>query len=318
MNRILITGATGFVGRHLCETLVQTGFSVAGTVRSSSSTTRLPPAVQPYVVGDIDDKTTWNRGALTGVDTVIHMAARVHVLKETAQDPEAEFQKTNVLGTETLARAAAGRVRRLIYVSSLHAMRSLADEVLDESSPCRPDTPYGRSKLEAELRLQAVARETGLDVVIVRPPPIYGPGGVGNLMSLLKWVRRGWPVPVGGLTNQRSMVYVGNLVHALVSCITQPQAGGRTFLVSDGENVSIPEFVKRASLAFRKPSRLWPAPRFSMRLAGRLLGKASAVDRLLGSLAVDISNIHQVLAWSPVFSLDDSLRHTATWLETTR
>ena len=318
MSRILVTGATGFVGRHLCETLVEGGFSVTGAVRPNSATHLLPRGVPAIPVGDIGAQTPWGNGALTDVDTIVHLAARVHVRKETARDADAEFHRTNGVGTETLARAAAGRVRRFVFVSSLHAMRSLSDEVLDEESPCRPDTPYGRSKLEAERRLRNLGRETGLEVVIVRPPPVYGPGGIGNLMSLLKWIRRGWPVPVDGIANQRSLVYVGNLVNALVSCVTRSQAAGNTFLVSDGENISLSEIVTRAAKAFRKAPRLWPAPRRLMRLAGRLTGKSSAVDRLLGSLAVDTSNIRQVLAWTPVFSLDDALGRTATWLETTR
>jgi nucleoside-diphosphate-sugar epimerase len=315
MDRILVTGATGFVGRHLCRELVRRSAPVVAAVRASSPTDCLPSQVTRQVVGEIGPDTAWDAKCFERVDTVVHLAARVHVLKERAADPAAEFFKTNVAGTERLARAAAGRVRRLVYVSSLHAMRTISSEVLTEKSVCQPDSPYGQSKLNAEQRLKAIARETGLELVIVRPPPVYGPGGVGNLLSLLRWVRRGWPLPLGGVQNQRSLVYVDNLVDALIRVITAPNAVDGVFLVSDGENVSISELVRRAAAAFQRPARLLPAPASLMRLAGRISGKRSSVERMLGSLAVDISHLRQTLAWSPVFSLDESLRKTALWLE---
>jgi nucleoside-diphosphate-sugar epimerase len=314
MSRVLITGASGFVGRHLGATLLQHGAAVRAAVRSPSSLDRLPAGVEPRLIGEIGPHTTWTPDLFDDVETVVHLAARVHVLRERAADPEAEFRQTNVQGTERLARAAAGRVRRLVFVSSLHAMRSLSDQVLDERCPCRPDTPYGRSKWEAEQRLEAVSRETGLEIVVLRPAPVYGPGGAGNLLSLLRCVRRGWPLPLAGVANHRSLLYVGNLVDALLTCLNAPQAAGRMFLVSDGETVSTAELVRRAAAAFGRSARVWPAPLGLLHLAGWLTGTRRTVDRLLGSLAVDISLIRQTLPWTPAYTLDQGLRETALWL----
>ncbi|MCY2986657.1 MAG: NAD-dependent epimerase/dehydratase family protein [Planctomycetota bacterium] len=314
MNRVLITGATGFVGRHLCAALVQRQFVVRAAVREWSSRHGLPPEVEPWSVGDIAAKTCWEDGVLDGVDFVVHLAARVHVRPAITDDGDTNFRATNVAATERLALAAVGRVRCLVFVSSLHAVRSLADEVLNEASPCQPSSAYGRSKLAAEQRLQEINRDTGLPVTIVRPPAVYGPGGVGSLMTLLRWIRRGWPLPLGGLASRRSLIYVGNLADALVACVTQSQASGHTFLVSDGAPLTISDLVRRAAAAFHRPARLCPAPVGLLRCAGRLIGQAPAVERLLGSLAVDIGCIRRTLGWIPPFSVNEGLRETARWL----
>lgn len=316
MQRVLVTGASGFVGRQLCAALVREGWAVRAALRPQADRRRLPPGVECRVVGDIGPETRWDAALLAGVDTVVHLAARVHVLRERAEDPDAAFRQTNVLGTERLAAAAAGRVRRFVYVSSLHAVRTLSDEVLDETSPCRPDTPYGRSKLEAEQVLSATRDRTGLDVVVVRPAPVYGPDGTGNLAALLRWVRRGWLLPLAGIDNRRSLLYVGNLVSALRACIETPAAAGQTFLVSDGETVSTSELICRAAAAAGRSARLWPAPLTLLRSAARLCGRSASLDRLIGSLAVDITRLRQALSWQPAFTLDEGLRATVRGLET--
>jgi nucleoside-diphosphate-sugar epimerase len=266
-------------------------------------------------VGDIGPDTPWDGAALGTFDTVVHLAARVHVLREKAVAPAVEFHRVNVAGTERLARAAAGRVCRLVYVSSVHAMCTLADEVLDEASPCRPDTPYGESKLAAEETLRAIAEKTGLETVIVRPPPVYGPGILGNLGKLFRLVRKGWPLPLRNIANRRSLIYVENLANALVACSFHPAAGGRTFLVSDGEDVSVADLVRRAGAAFGRRVRLVPAPIRLMRLAGRCLGKSGAVERLVGSLAVSSDRIRRLLSWSPPYTMAEGFQVTARWVE---
>jgi nucleoside-diphosphate-sugar epimerase len=315
---VLVTGATGFVGRSLCRVLLDRGHEVAAAVRGRSAIDRLPPGVQAVTVGDIGPDTDWRSALLKGIDVVAHLAARVHVLKETAADPAAEFHRVNVAGTERLAQAAAGRVRRLVYVSSVHAMCTLSAEPLTEASPCRPETPYGMSKLQAEHTLQQIGEKTGLQTVLLRPPPVYGPGGAGNLARLLGLARSGWPLPLGGIDARRSLVYVGNLADALAACIEHPAAAGETFLVSDGEDVSLSDLVRHAAAATGCRARLLPAPTGPLRLAARGLGKAGAVDRLLGSLVVDSSKIRERLGWQPPHTLAEGLFWTLSGHSPTR
>ena len=246
MSRILVTGATGFVGRNLCRRLIELEHQVVAAVRSKSAGDGLPAAVKRVEMGDLGSETRWDTKILDRVDTVIHLAARVHVMREAAIDPLAEFRRVNVGATLALAQAAAGRVRRMVYVSSLHAMCTLHDEPLSEAMPCHPDTPYGQSKLEAEQLLQQLSDREGLEIVVLRPPPVYGPEGQGNLVSLLRWIRRGWPLPLGQVTNRRSLVYVQNLADALIACSEHPAAANQTFLVSDGDDVSTAELARRA------------------------------------------------------------------------
>jgi nucleoside-diphosphate-sugar epimerase len=274
---------------------------------------RFPKDVEMCPVGDLAERIDWNV-ALKGVDAVVHLAARVHVLKDRARDPLAEFRRVNVEATLRLAEACAGRVGRFVYVSSVHAMCRTASERLNEQSLCRPDSPYGQSKWEAEQALWRLSGRTGLPVVVLRPPPVYGPEGQGNLMRLFRLVQRGWPLPLGRLESRRSFVYVENLADAIRVCVESPAAAGQTFLVSDGEEVSTAEMLARFARCARRPARLWNAPLAPLRLAGRLLGRGSAVERLLGSLTVDSAKIRETLNWRPPFSLDAGLAATAEWL----
>ncbi len=315
MKRILVTGANGFVGRHLCAALVRRRIAVRALVRDTA-TALLPADAELCASPDLGPDTVWDQRLFDGVDAVAHLAARVHVMRERAADPAAAFRRVNVQGTERLARAVAGRVRRLVFVSSVHAVRTLSDEILGERSACRPDTPYGRSKLAAEQSLAAIGDQTGLEIVVVRPAPVYGPGGAGNLLALLKWARRGWPLPLASLTNRRSVLFVGNLVDALIACCESPPAAGRTFMVSDAETVSTADLIRRAATAGGRSVRLWPAPLWLLRGAGRCCGKQSAVERLVGSLEIDSSQIRRTLAWVPPFTLDDGLRQTVASLGT--
>jgi len=314
MSKILVTGATGFIGRRLCRALVDRGDEVIAAVREESRTHVLPPQVRCITVGEIGPQTHWGPALLNDIDYVAHLAAKVHLLHDDSRNPAEEFHRVNVLGTKRLAEAVMQRVKRFVYVSSLHAMCSLHAEILNEESDCQPDTPYGQSKLEAEDVLKNIGDESPMEITVLRPPPVYGPGQLGNLLRLFQAVRNGWPLPLGRLRNQRSLVYVENLVDVLGKCIHHPKAAGETFLVNDGENISISQLLKKTGFALDKPAKLIPAPKFLMKLAGRVTGKSSAVDRLLGSLAVDSSKIRDALDWNPRYSLEDGLKATAKWL----
>ena len=316
MTTFLVTGASGFVGQALCAELLRKGHAVRGAVRSQASS--IPPMVRTTVVGDIGAGTNWT-AALDGVEIVIHLAARVHVMHESATDPLAEFRSVNTAGTEHLARcAAASGVKRMVYVSSIKVNGELTSDgqKFSEADMPAPQDPYGISKWEAEQALHRVARETGLEVVIVRPPLVYGPGVKGNFAQMLNVLARGIPLPFASLQNQRSLIYLGNLVDALIACTTHPAAAGQTYLVSDGEDVSTPDLLRRLAVAMGAPSRLLPCPGLLLRLAGKLAGKPQQVERLLGSLQVDGDKIRRDLNWVPPYSLQQGLQATAEWYRT--
>lgn len=310
---ILVTGASGFVGRRLCRSLIDRGHNVTAAIRTPAAARRLPPGVS-VVVGEIGPAAPFGPEAFDNVDVVVHLAARVHREPDPAPDPAAEFQKVNRAGTEALARAAAGRVRRFVYVSSVHAVRLLADEILDEHSLCRPCTPYGKSKLEAEEALSRIAAQTGLETVIVRPPPVYGPESPGNLSRLFRLVRSGWPVPLGSVSNRRSLIYVENLVDALIAAATHPAASGHTFMISDGEDVSIPQLVHTVAAALGQKAIVFPAPVGLLRIAGSALRKSSEIERLLGSLTVDSDKFRRLLDWRAPRTMTEGIAATVQWM----
>lgn len=315
MSRILVTGATGFVGRRLCRALAERGDEVVAAVRSPEKVPLLPPRIECFTAGEIGPETRWHAGVLRSVDCVVHLAARVHMIDDPAPDPAAEFRRVNVGGTECLARAAARHVGRFVFVSSVHAMCQLSKDVLTEDSPCRPDSDYGKSKLAAEQIVRQVGHETGIETVVLRPPPVYGPGQLGNLKTLFDIVQKGTLLPLGRVAfNRRSLIYAENLVSALLACIDHPNAAGATFLVSDGEQVSIAELIRRIGAACGRRSRLLPVPATLLKLGGTLTGKRAAVERLLGSLAVDDSRIRDLLRWNAPYTMDEGLAATAETL----
>jgi nucleoside-diphosphate-sugar epimerase len=267
------------------------------------------------VVGEINSTTDWD-SALRGVDVVIHLAARVHVMHDDAANPLDEFRKVNVAGTEQLARsAAASGVKRLVYVSSIKVNGEATDgdtRFAEIDTSC-PQDPYGVSKWEAEQALHRVAAETGLEIVIVRPPLVYGPGVKGNFAQMLKVLAKRIPLPLASVRNLRSLVYVENLADALIVCATHPDAAGQTYLVSDGEDISTPGLLRQLGYAMGHPARLFACPPVLLKLAGRLSGKAEQVERLLGSLRVDSGKIRRELSWTPPYSLQQGLQKTATW-----
>jgi nucleoside-diphosphate-sugar epimerase len=306
---VAVTGANGFVGRALMAALPKRGCQPRALVRSGYVN-------EGSAVGDIGPDTEWGE-ALSGVDTVIHCAARVHVMKDDAADPLAEFRRVNTEGTRRLAQQAVQiGVKRLVFVSTI--------KVNGESTPYGPDSsakftsldtanpgdPYAVSKWEAECCLQEIAAGSSLEVVIVRPPLVYGPGVAGNFRSLIDIVRRGVPLPLGLIDNRRSLIALPNLVDLLTVCATHPDAAGETFLVSDDDDLSTPELIRRLARALGREARLMPVPPTLLRLAGKLSGNGDKVERLIGSLQVDIRPTCERLDWRPPVSVDEGLRET--------
>ena len=309
MKTVLVTGASGFIGRALCDVLAASGRRVRKAVRMPAP--GFPGAV---AVGDIGIDTDW-RAALEGVSGVVHLAARTHVLRGTAPDPIAEYRRINVSGTERLARSAAAcGVRRLVFLSSVkvNGERTTGRPCTEGDTP-RPEDAYGVSKWEAEQALSRIAAGTGLEVVVLRPPLVYGPGVKGNFLRLMNLVARGVPLPLGAVANRRSFIYTGNLAGAIVQALDAPQAAGRTYLVSDGEDVSTPDLVRALARALGVKPRLLSLPLAALGLGATLAGKRAEFARLTGSLQVDSSRIRQELGWEPRFSLTQGLTETARW-----
>jgi len=310
--RFLVTGANGFVGKPLCDELLHQGHAVRAAIRS---TAQLPDGVELAVVGDIDGDTDWTE-ALRGVEVVIHLAARVHVMKDNAADPLAEFLRVNLHGTENLARQAArAGVKRFVYVSSIkvNGEETTGGQCYTEQDAPSPKDAYGVSKWQAEQALQQISKETKLEIVIVRPPLVYGPGAKGNFISLLAAVDKGIPLPLSGANNARSLVYVGNLVDALIACATHPAAAGQTYLVRDGEDISTAQLVKRIAVALGRNSRSYYFPPLLLRGVAAVLGRSAQIDRLFGSLCLNDAKLRRELGWSPPHALEQGLRATADW-----
>jgi nucleoside-diphosphate-sugar epimerase len=279
------------------------------------SPARLSAGIEQAAVGSIDGTTDWTN-ALSGVGKVIHLAARVHVMKDAAADPLAEFLKVNLHGTVNLARQAArAGVKRLVYVSSVkvNGERTTGTRAFAESDQADPQDPYGISKWQAEQALQRIAQETSLEIVIVRPPLVYGPGVKGNFVSLMAAIDKGIPLPLAGARNARSLVYVGNLVDALIACATHPAAAGQTYLASDGEDVSTAMLVNRIGYALGRNSRSFYFPPGLLRAVAALLGRSEQLDRLFGSLRVSNQKLRDELAWIAPYSMEQGLRATADW-----
>lgn len=310
--RILVTGASGFIGSHLLPALLAKGWRIRGAVRSAERLDRLPAPAEGVVVGELGPQTDWSQ-AVPGVEVVVHLAARVHVMHDA--DPLA-YSRANVDGSRRLAEAAAAAgVRRLVFVSSVKAMGEAGWTARPwrEEDPCTPQDEYGRSKLAAERAIAEAACRTGMETVVLRPPVVYGPGVVANIYSLFRMVDRGWPLPLRSVDNRRSFIYVGNLVHALMAVVEHPKASGQTFLVSDGQDLSTPELIRAIGRALGKPARLFPLPPDLLRGVAWCLGRSAEADRLLGSLVVDSTRVRRRLGWEPPILLEEGLARTAEW-----
>lgn len=301
---ILVTGTTGFVGTSLCRELSRRGVPfrpVSRTARQGST-----------IIDDIGPDTDW-KAALAGVDTVIHLAARVHVMQDTASDPLAAFRRTNVAGTLALARQFASEGgKRFIFVSSIkvNGEGTLPGTAYTASDVPAPQDSYGQSKAEAESELFKLSGASGLEVVVIRPPLVYGRGVKANFASMIKWVRRGVPLPLASVCNVRSLVYVENLVDLIMLVIDHPKAANRILMVSDGRDVSTPELLTEIGISANAPARLFPLPPWLLYWGATLLGRRSIADRLLGNLQVDISDTQTLLEWSPPVTFYEAIRRT--------
>lgn len=314
VRRLLVTGANGFVGRSLCGAALSKGWQVRGAVRSLDVKNQLHSEVDTVIVDGVGPDTEWDE-ALEGVDTVVHLAARVHVMRETASDPLRDFRIINTDGTVHLARmAAAAGVRRFLFLSTIGVNgKATLNKPFSEQDVPQPHNAYAVSKLEAEIRLHDLSTQSGMEVIIVRPPLVYGPGNPGNFLKLLNLVSKQLPLPLESVRNNRSLIYLENLVDALITCISRPEAAGNTYLVSDGDDVSTPELIRKIAVGFGIAANLFPFPVYLLRLAGKVIGRTSAVNQLIGTLTVDSRKIRNELGWEPPFTMEQGLQKTAEW-----
>lgn len=306
MTKILITGGGGYIGKVLINTALLLGnYDLVAPVRSTKSEKNCCFKL----IQDINADTNWKE-FMDGMNVVIHVAARTHIMKDDVTDPLAEYRQVNVDGTLNLARqAAAGGVKRFIFISSIKVngeQTQLGTPFTAEDTPA-PDDAYGISKWEAEQGLQQLASETGMEVVIIRPPLVYGPGVKGNFASMTKLVAKGLPLPLGAIHNQRSLVAVDNLVDLIITCIDHPAAANQVFLAGDGQDLSTTELLRGVAQAMGKPARLIPVPSSLLMLGATLLGKKAVAQRLLGSLQVDISKARSLLGWEPPITVEEGL-----------
>ena len=322
MMRVLVTGASGFVGRHLVPALVHSGHQVRATRRPDGWS---PPGAGSMEWTNLDDITSeaeWTK-ALQGMDGVIHLLGLAHQIGPGAETREGEFQRVNACASERLAEAARGAgVQRLVMVSSIAVLGPYRGTPFTEASPCAPDTPYGRSKLEGELAVQRVLAEGETDWCIVRPPLVYGPGNPGNMARLLRLIQRGLPLPLGRIEASRSYIYVGNLTDLLIRCLTHPAASRRMFVVDDGEPVATQTLIRLLAGFAGKTACLVPVSPGVLRALGRagdqlqgLLGRSMGfdsyvIDRLMGSLVIDSRAVQSALEWTPPYRQEAGLRLT--------
>jgi len=316
--KILISGASGFVGKEALRGFTGKGYELRALTRDVKKIERefaKDASIDWQQIPAMDDEVAWGR-ALHEVDIVVHLAARVHVMRDHAADPLREFRKANVAGTEHLARLAAKHgVKRLVYVSTVkvNGEATSGGARYSETDVQPLQDSYSISKREAEQALLGVASETGLEVVIVRPPLVYGAEVKGHFIQMLRVLSRGIPLPLASVRNLRSLIYVKNLVDALIVCATHTAAVGQTYLVSDGEDISTPDLLRRLGAEMGHPARLVPFPPSLLKLLARLIGKSGQVERLLGSLQVDSGKIRSELNWTPPYSLQQGLKATSEW-----
>lgn len=306
-GQVLVTGANGFIGHALFERLREASRPVRGTVRTAR-------AGEAWVTASLQPDSCW-RTALDGVDVVVHTAARVHQMQDRSIDPLALYRQTNTEGTLNLARQAAEQgVRRFVFVSSIKVLgeQSKPGHPFRAGDPLAPQDPYATSKAEAEQKLRELEAANGLEVVIVRPPLVYGPGVGANFLTMMRWLARGYPLPFAGIDNRRSLIALGNLVDLLIHCCNHPDAGGRTLLAADGEDLSTPELLRRLGQKLGRSARLFRAPP-GLNSVARWLGKGAEFDRLQQSLQIDTEPTRKALDWTPPVTVDQALARTAAW-----
>ncbi len=313
-HSVLVTGASGFIGSVVCARLLQLGYHVKAMVRGRERATALPDTIERVLVPDMSGASDWTV-ALNGVAGVIHLVSPAVRPELDANGQLEHFRSVNVEGTQRLAeQAAAAGVRRFVYMSTLKVNgERTQDRPFSEGDAPHPEDAYGISKWEAEQALSRISRETGLEVVVLRPPLVYGPWVKGNFLRLMNLVSRGLPLPLASVRNRRSLIYVGNLVDAITTALASPAAAGKTFLVSDGEDISTPELVRRIAAALGVRARLFPCPVTLLELGAAMLCRGDEIARLTGSLQVDSSRIRRELGWRPRYTLEQGLAETARW-----
>lgn len=313
MQKVLITGASGFIGKALCKKMLKRSWRVRGTIRSTKIINNLPSGVNPVFIGSIGPKTDWGK-ATANIEVVVHLAAHSDDKRNDFKNSLAAYRYINVDGTKCLARAAAANgIKRFVHLSTVKVHGEGRATPYNEVDIHQPQDAYSISKWEAEKILGKIAEETGIEIVIIRSPLVYGPDVKANFLYLLELVERGVPLPLASVNNQRSLVYLDNLVDAIVTCVSHPRAAGNTYLVSDGEDVSTPELIRRISFVLGKPARLFPFPSVMLKMAGIISRQSVPIDRLLKSLTVDCSKIRRELDWQAPFSMDQGLSETARW-----
>ncbi len=309
---ILVTGANGLVGRALCSVLEQTEHQVVRAVRTSTAPGEVP-------VGSLHKSTDWSEALGQNTDVVVHLAGKVPSTDGAVGPPGDRYAEVNTLGTANLARQCAQNgVKRFIFVSTVKVLGEGKSEPYRDTDLAVPADAYAISKWEAEQALWQIAAESGMEVVVLRPPLVYGPGVKGNFLRLMQAIDKHRPLPLGAIHNRRSLIYLGNLVDVIRLCLTHPKAAGKALLVSDGDDISTPELIRRIAAALGRRPFLLPIPVSWMRWAGRVLGKQAAVDRLLGSLCVDISPLREELGWTPPYTMQEGLEVTAQWYRKTK
>lgn len=309
-KEVLLTGATGFIGGQLVKRLLQdTEVSLRIVLRAAGEQFR-DPRMTVFSPVDLSINSDWSV-MLQGCDVVIHSAARAHIMKETAKDPLSEYRKINTEATLNLAGQAAQQgVKRFIFISTIgvNGNTTTRSQVFSADDLPNPSNPYAISKYEAERGLQRIAKESNMEIVIIRPPLVYGPSAKGNFHRLIHWLKKGIPLPLGAINNKRSFVSIDNLLSLILTCIEHPAAANQIFLVSDGEDISTTVLLKKMSQIMKQPARLLPIPQSMLSLVANLLGRKDDLQRLCGSLQIDITKTREVLGWKPEVSMEETLR----------
>ena len=312
MKKVLVSGANGFIGSKLCARLAPSGYQVTGILRDRSFP--LPSGTAPFYISSLCDSIDWN-SLWNGIDTVIHTAARVHVMKDKAANPYEEYKKVNYEGTVTLAKKALeSGVRLFIHLSTAKVNGEGKDSPYTEADKETPLDPYGLTKLEAERELNALSRAGGMKVVHLRLPLVYGPGVRANFFNLMKAIEKGYPLPLKGIQNKRSMIFTGNLLDAVLKII-ESKTLSPVYFLSDGEDVSSPVLAIKIARALNRPCHLFRVPSVFLKTLAIMTGKKTITDRLTGSFTVDSSLFRKELSWTPPFTMEEGLAETARWFK---